>query len=159
MLGGSLGINMKYLLILVLVGGAYAQDITTRYDKFKDASVVTSASRVGLGYFYAYYTYPGQIAPQANDQFYLMFTGRCGRQCNRAREVTFLVDGERIVISGAYELITDRVGLEERAAFAIARADLDRLASAEKVEFRWGRIEGELRDKQKRGMKELLTQK
>jgi hypothetical protein len=159
---------MKILLILLLAVPCYSQ-ITTRYDKFKDASITTfsdgwvhaKTAHDGVRLkFYAYYTHPGQV--KRDEQYWLMFSNYCRLDCmGRGNNLIFLVDGNRMALgAGQYGLENLRapLGLQERLLYSISREELDSIANAKEVSFQLGKFETELSEKQKAGIKELLSQ-
>lgn len=147
---------MRFLLLLIFVMPAYSQ-IEVKYDKFKDASIVSfDGGRVGIAKFHAYYTFKGE-RPSEPD-YWLMFSASCPRLCFvKERTLIFLADGERIELGRGHYDYNPRAVRDERVIYSITKAQIEALASGRDVSFQLGRFEAELTEKQKKGIKELLS--
>lgn len=153
---------MKVFLILLLAVPTFAQ-ITERYDKFKDTTIVQfndgyihgKAPNVRTIKFYAYYTFKS-----GEERHYrIMFSPLCRLLCfDQYRNLIFMADGERIEFGrGDYVVDRTRTDLNERIVFQTTKEELDKIASGKLVSFQLGRFEAELKEKQRQGIKELLT--
>lgn len=144
---------MKFLLILLLTFPTFAQ-VTTKYDKFKDETLIESDSlRIGRVVLTVKALHKGQKADDA--QLYLVFRSSSRSWLFlRSHELVFLADGERIEVRGSHDGRVTGAGVVETMVYSIDRAELEKLANALSLEMKLGFYESKLKDR--KGMKEIL---
>ena len=153
---------MKYLLCLaLLIVPAYGQ-ITTKYDKFKDVTLVAyrddinvkSKTELKQFKFWAYYNEGG-----GKRSYFISFDASCRLLClDDNRRLIFLTETERFEFgNGSYKLDNTKYGLEERLTYAITKDELEAIAASPEIEFQIGKYEGKFSTKQKRDLKEFLA--
>lgn len=133
---------MKILLLTLLLALPTFAQITTRYDKFKDRTIVKSEERyVSAGLkLTATAIFKGETKGDDITCYLLFQTGGRTWKFLDNNELIFLADGERIPLRGRHdgEVSSRYASVSEAMLYAIRPDDLAKLAKASSLEMKIG---------------------